>query len=162
MLHSPSSSTSPWLLRHTTSLLRWPTPHGTEHLRETGKWERRVGRRKGMCCFWAKTLHFSIIWKYKTCTPSALVKNLQTSSITVTRGCLLGVCSHRAPLRPDLPLAANLQLTCGLGHRPIRQPTHLRSHGDRSLRPIDGVSASDLAADDLAVLIAGSAPPAAL
>lgn len=74
MLHSPSSSTSPWLLRHTTSLLRWPTPHGTEHLRETGKWERRVGRRKGMCCFWAKTLHFSIIWKYKTCTPSALVK----------------------------------------------------------------------------------------
>lgn len=30
-LHSSSSSTSPWLLRQTTSLLRWPTPHGTEH-----------------------------------------------------------------------------------------------------------------------------------
>lgn len=31
MLHSSSSSTSPWLPTHATSLRRWPTPHGTEH-----------------------------------------------------------------------------------------------------------------------------------
>lgn len=71
------------------------------------------------------------------------------------------VCSHRAPLRSYVPLTADLQLTCGLGHRPIRQPTQLWCHGNRGLRPI-GMNVGNLAADDLTVLGAGSAPPAAL
>lgn len=31
MLHSSSSTTSPMLLTHFTSRVRWPTPQGTEH-----------------------------------------------------------------------------------------------------------------------------------
>lgn len=46
MLHSSSSSTSPWLLRHTTSLLRWPTPHGTEHWGDRG-WDTGEEGKEG-------------------------------------------------------------------------------------------------------------------
>lgn len=71
------------------------------------------------------------------------------------------VFSHRAPLRSYLPLAANLQLTVRLGHRPVRRPTQILFHYYQSLCPI-GMDLSNLATDDLAVLSAGSTSPAAL
>ncbi len=71
------------------------------------------------------------------------------------------VFSHWAPVRSQLPLAADLQLTRRLGHWHIRQPTQLWCHGNCGLRPID-VNLRNLAADDLAVLNAWSTPPAAI
>lgn len=69
--------------------------------------------------------------------------------------------SHWAPLRSYLPLAANLQLTGRLGHWSIKRPTQLWCYCNWGLSPV-GMDMSDLTADDLAVLSAGSTPPAAL
>lgn len=58
-LHSSSSSTSPWLLRHTTSLLRWPTPHGTEHWATQGG--REGGTERSMGVFIIKMYMFIVL-----------------------------------------------------------------------------------------------------
>ena len=70
MLHSSSSSTSPRLFTHTTSLLRWPTPQGTEHWETEGGRERGEGKQRGKCCafllqtFW----HYLLLCRVRFCS----------------------------------------------------------------------------------------------